>query len=80
MKCVPEKDDPFSFEGPEIYKCKVNKKDSYEQKHRLKFTIIVYLYSNIFRVVLLTGKKERTSQSKRSRRVRNTSLEVPSAL
>ncbi|XP_031781461.1 nucleosome assembly protein 1-like isoform X1 [Nasonia vitripennis] len=22
MKCVPEKDDPFSFEGPEIYKCK----------------------------------------------------------
>lgn len=23
MKCVPEKDDPFSFEGPEIYKCKV---------------------------------------------------------
>ncbi|XP_014207291.1 nucleosome assembly protein 1-like 1 isoform X1 [Copidosoma floridanum] len=22
MKCVPEKDDPFSFEGPEIFKCK----------------------------------------------------------
>lgn len=22
MKCVPEADDPFSFEGPEIYKCK----------------------------------------------------------
>lgn len=22
MKCEPEKDDPFSFEGPEIYKCK----------------------------------------------------------
>lgn len=22
MKCVPEQDDPFSFEGPEIYKCK----------------------------------------------------------
>ncbi|KAF7285699.1 nucleosome assembly protein 1-like 1 [Rhynchophorus ferrugineus] len=21
MKCVPEEDDPFSFEGPEIYKC-----------------------------------------------------------
>lgn len=23
MKCTPEKNDPFSFEGPEIYKCKV---------------------------------------------------------
>jgi hypothetical protein len=23
MKCEPDKDDPFSFEGPEIYKCKV---------------------------------------------------------
>jgi len=23
MKCTPDKDDPFSFEGPEIYKCKV---------------------------------------------------------
>ncbi|XP_070165588.1 nucleosome assembly protein 1-like 1 isoform X1 [Polyergus mexicanus] len=22
MKCTPEKNDPFSFEGPEIYKCK----------------------------------------------------------
>merc|ERR1719339_306500 len=22
MKCVPEKEDPFSFEGPEIFKCK----------------------------------------------------------
>lgn len=22
MKCVPEPDDPFSFEGPEIYKCR----------------------------------------------------------
>ncbi|KAL0101505.1 hypothetical protein PUN28_018969 [Cardiocondyla obscurior] len=22
MKCMPEKNDPFSFEGPEIYKCK----------------------------------------------------------
>ncbi|XP_053995976.1 nucleosome assembly protein 1-like 1 isoform X1 [Hylaeus anthracinus] len=22
MKCIPEKNDPFSFEGPEIYKCK----------------------------------------------------------
>ncbi|XP_044735020.1 nucleosome assembly protein 1-like 1-B isoform X2 [Chrysoperla carnea] len=22
LKCVPEQDDPFSFEGPEIYKCK----------------------------------------------------------
>ncbi|XP_020300774.1 nucleosome assembly protein 1-like 1 isoform X1 [Pseudomyrmex gracilis] len=22
MKCAPEKNDPFSFEGPEIYKCK----------------------------------------------------------
>lgn len=24
MKCVPEENDPFSFEGPEIYKCKVS--------------------------------------------------------
>jgi len=24
MKCTPDKNDPFSFEGPEIYKCKVN--------------------------------------------------------
>lgn len=24
MKCTPEKNDPFSFEGPEIYKCKVS--------------------------------------------------------
>lgn len=23
MKCEPDKDDPFSFEGPEIIKCKV---------------------------------------------------------
>lgn len=23
MRCVPEKNDPFSFEGPEIYKSKV---------------------------------------------------------
>lgn len=23
MKCTPDKNDPFSFEGPEIYKCKV---------------------------------------------------------
>lgn len=23
MKCVPEENDPFNFEGPEIYKCKV---------------------------------------------------------
>ena len=23
MKCAPDKDDPFSFEGPEIFKCKV---------------------------------------------------------
>merc|ERR1719411_147174 len=22
MKCVPDKEDPFSFEGPEIFKCK----------------------------------------------------------
>lgn len=22
MKCVPEEDDPFNFEGPEIYKCR----------------------------------------------------------
>lgn len=22
MKCAPETDDPFSFEGPEIYKCR----------------------------------------------------------
>jgi len=30
MKCVPDKDDPFSFEGPEIYKCegcKINWKE-----------------------------------------------------
>lgn len=24
MKCVPDEEDPFSFEGPEIYKCKVS--------------------------------------------------------
>lgn len=24
MKCVPDKDDPFGFEGPEIFKCKVS--------------------------------------------------------
>jgi nucleosome assembly protein 1-like 1 len=24
MKCAPEENDPFSFEGPEIYKCKVS--------------------------------------------------------
>lgn len=23
MKCVPDKEDPFGFEGPEIFKCKV---------------------------------------------------------
>ena len=23
MKCAPEEDDPFEFEGPEIWKCKV---------------------------------------------------------
>ena len=23
MKCVPDEEDPFSFEGPEIHKCKV---------------------------------------------------------
>lgn len=26
IKCTPEKNDPFSFEGPEIYKCKVSVK------------------------------------------------------
>lgn len=25
MKCVPDKNNPLSFEGPEIYKCKVSK-------------------------------------------------------
>lgn len=25
MKCIPDKNDPFSFEGPEIYKCKVKR-------------------------------------------------------
>lgn len=24
MKCIPDPSDPFSFEGPEIVKCKVN--------------------------------------------------------
>lgn len=24
MKCVPEKSNPLSFEGPEIFKCKVS--------------------------------------------------------
>ena len=24
MKCTPEENDPFSFEGPEIYRCKVS--------------------------------------------------------
>lgn len=24
MKCMPEENDPFSFEGPEIYRCKVS--------------------------------------------------------
>lgn len=24
MKCVPDKEDPFGFEGPEIFKCKVS--------------------------------------------------------
>lgn len=24
MKCIPDPCDPFSFEGPEIVKCKVN--------------------------------------------------------
>ena len=24
MKCQPDKNDPFSFEGPEIIKCKVS--------------------------------------------------------
>lgn len=24
MKCTPDESDPFTFEGPEIYKCKVN--------------------------------------------------------
>ena len=24
MKCQPDKEDPFSFEGPEIIKCKVS--------------------------------------------------------
>jgi nucleosome assembly protein 1-like 1 len=23
MKCIPDEEDPFSFEGPEIHKCKV---------------------------------------------------------
>lgn len=23
MKCMPDEEDPFSFEGPEIHKCKV---------------------------------------------------------
>lgn len=23
MKCTPDESDPFTFEGPEIYKCKV---------------------------------------------------------
>lgn len=24
MKCVPDKNNPLNFEGPEIYKCKVS--------------------------------------------------------
>jgi len=24
MNCTPDENDPFSFEGPEIYKCKVS--------------------------------------------------------
>lgn len=26
MKCAPDKEDPFSFEGPEIFKCKVRER------------------------------------------------------
>ena len=29
MKCEPSEDDPFSFEGPEIFKCKGKKLVNY---------------------------------------------------
>ena len=28
MKCAPPEGDPFSFDGPEIYRCKGNSNDS----------------------------------------------------
>ena len=32
MKCVPDELDPFSFEGPEIYKCKVRRPNHHSLK------------------------------------------------
>ncbi|KAJ4451130.1 hypothetical protein ANN_02570 [Periplaneta americana] len=34
MKCTPDEGDPFSFEGPEIYKCKGHGSDMYKFKRR----------------------------------------------
>ena len=55
MKCTPEKNDPFSFEGPEIYKCKVNifNLNLYLRFHMKKNLLNVqHIHSNdLYRVV-----------------------------
>lgn len=45
MKCTPDKNDPFSFEGPEIYKCKVNVVFNFSlYVYKLYYYYILYLY------------------------------------
>jgi len=74
MKCEADAEDPFSFEGPEIHKCKVI---------RLNFkSLRSYFYSLLpilFRVLQLSGRKARISLLKPLRRSKSTSPRVPSA-
>jgi len=56
MKCVPEKNNPLSFEGPEIFKCKVCIYEYiYIKPNRKNWKYYQYKY----RVALFNGIKER---------------------
>ena len=63
MKCTPDEDDPFSFEGPEIHKCKVGTllKVIDVKLDRILFLSINFCIFSKTRVPSLIGKRERTS-------------------